>query len=499
MSQNMNLLEGENGEGVTPIRKTPVLEIDKYLAGITPYIQAQGYIMDQEYQRNQIKALVDKMAYPDSFNGLLFNELLSKFPQKQMISLNNFFIEYFKLYETLKQNRTQLANMNNNLATQAENLKNQIRESRDGTEDNKFIFKIEAFKENNLNCPIRKIGFNYKGEFLEQFLEFEEGQTECNIEFRSESDVISGNFQLFVQMIDNETSQIDTLVPCNYNKSEEKKYRIGEYELRICVTWIKSIFEFCNTKLAQIENLIENQREQIVTLNSNIIQLEAIFKQTSLNSPSIYDQEAKKNADQGTTLNQLIGVGDKVENLVLGITGQEKIIWGDVAYWLNTAVIGFLVVQFLRRFDMTQLALSFGVYSVLYDITPLKYGYYILYGTIGNLVIEVIWTLYYMSNWYVTILHEQLYGTFLRKAVLTVGWIMIITLVALIFAFWKYLLEKQFREANKNTITFELKQESAPPTGVRGQKPKSVAKRLNLAYTDSGKFTIRRFDEENEP
>ena len=52
-------------------------------------------------------------------------------------------------------------------------------------------------------------------------------------------------------------------------------------------------------------------------MNSNIIQLEAIFKQTSLNSPSIYDQEAKKNADQGTTLNQLIGVGDKVENLVL--------------------------------------------------------------------------------------------------------------------------------------------------------------------------------------
>lgn len=104
-----------------------------------------------------------------------------------------------------------------------------------------------------------------------------------------------------------------------------------------------------------------------------------------------------------------------------------------------------------------------------------------------------------MSNWYVTILHEQLYGTFLRKAVLTVGWIMIITLVALIFAFWKYLLEKQFREANKNTITFELKQESAPPTGVRGQKPKLSAKRLNLAYTDSGKVTIRRIDEENEP
>lgn len=495
----MNLLDGESGEGVPSNRKAPILEIDKYISGITPYINSNGYNMEQDYQRNQIKTLLDKMADPDSFNALLFNEILSKFPQSQMISLNNFFIEYFKLYETLKQNRTKLVKMNNNLATQAESLNNKIRESRDVAEDNKLTLKLEAYKENNLNCPIRKIGFRYNEEFLEKFLEFEDGESECTIEVGSETDVMSGKFELFVQMMDNDTIKIDTLIPGNYNKSEEKKYKIGEHDLQIYITWIKSTFEFCNTKLAEIENLIENQKEQIIILNSNIIQLETIFKQTILNSPGMYDQEAKQGAEQEATLNQLIGIGDKVENLVLEVTGQEKIIWGDVTYWLNTAVIGFLVVQFLRRFDMIQLVLSFCVYSVLYDITPLKYGYYILYGLIGNLVIEVVWTFYYMSNWSVTILHEQLYGTFLRKVVLIVGWIMIITLVALIFAFWKYLLERKFQEVNKNSINFEIKQESEPPTGVRGIKPKSISKRLNLAYTDSGKFTIRRFDEENEP
>ena len=124
---------------------------------------------------------------------------------------------------------------------------------------------------------------------------------------------------------------------------------------------------------------------------------------------------------------------------------------------------------------------------------------------IGNLILELIWILYYMSNWNVNILHEQTGGITLRKVVLIFAWVGFFASIMLIFAFWKYILERKIKETNTGDIDFVMQQEekdNPQKLKSRGKRKKEKTPRLNLRYGDSSsssRFTIRRFDEENEP
>ena len=66
-----------------------------------------------------------------------------------------------------------------------------------------------------------------------------------------------------------------------------------------------------------------------------------------------------------------------------------------------------------------------------------------------------------MSNWNVNILHEQTGGITLRKVVLIFAWVGFFASIMLIFAFWKYILERKIKETNTGDIDFVMQQETA--------------------------------------
>ena len=241
-----------------------------------------------------------------------------------------------------------------------------------------------------------------------------------------------------------------------YNETIAETYPMNDNIIKLNIIWFKNNFELMNKELAENENELQELNEKILYLNSNILNLEQIFKgklnNNNQNSDNITLEQ--NNPIDAPTLNQIIGLGDKVEDYILHISGKEQIIWEDVSYWLNVILLGVLVVQFLRRFDIIELSLCFGVFGVLYDKIDLKYSYHILFAMIGNLILELIWILYYMSNWNVNILHEQTGGITLRKVVLIFAWVGFFASIMLIFAFWKYILERKIKETNTGDIDF---------------------------------------------
>ena len=98
MSYNMDLLENESGHHAQNGSSSRVLDIDKYFDMISDEVENKGYSLDSEYPRGEIKKLVDMFSSPNSFNGILFNEMITKF-QGQTVLLKDFFIEYFTFYE----------------------------------------------------------------------------------------------------------------------------------------------------------------------------------------------------------------------------------------------------------------------------------------------------------------------------------------------------------------------------------------------------------------
>ena len=508
MSQNMELLENESDRHDKVASSSRVLDIDKYFDMITDEVENKGYSLDNDYPRGEIKKLVDMFSYPNSFNGILFNEIMAKFPGQNVL-LKDFFIEYFTFYEKFKINKKEMVTKIKKLNEQNNMLRNQMRESRDKTEEGKITLKVEYQKTENYGAPVKKVGFKFRGNYLDKFIEVEEGESEIELEFENEKDVNEGEVQLAIQTIDNNTTDLGILYPKTFNDTITETYNVDSNLIKINITWFKANFEFMSQELGQNENTLQELNDKILYLNTNILQLEAIFKEKLNNNNPNSDNITleQNNPIDAPTLNQIIGMGDKVEDYILKISGKERIIWEDVSYWLNVILCGVLVVQFLRRFDIIELSLCFGVFGVLYDKIDLKYSSHILFAMIGNLLLELIWILYYMSNWNVNILHEQTGGITLRKIVLLFAWVGFFASIALIFAFWKYILERKIKETNTGDIDFVMQQsEKENPQKLKSKgkakKKETPRQRLNLRYGDnssSSRFTIRRFDEENEP
>ena len=509
MSSHMVLLENESGHHAQAASTSRVLDIDKYFDMISDEVENKGYSLDNEYPRAEIKKLVDMFSSPNSFNGILFNEMMTKF-QGQTVSLKEFFIEYFTFYEKFKISKKEMVSRIKKLKDQNNMLKNQMRESRDKTEEEKITLKVEYPKTENYGLPVKKVGFKFRGNYLDKYIKVEEGESEIELEFGNENDINDinkGEFYLSIKTIDNDLIDLCVLHPMKYNETIAETYPMNENKIKVNIIWFKNNFELMNKELAENENELQELNEKILYLNSNILNLEQIFKgklnNNNQNSDNITLEQ--NNPIDAPTLNQIIGLGDKVEDYILHISGKEQIIWEDVSYWLNVILLGVLVVQFLRRFDIIELSLCFGVFGVLYDKIDLKYSYHILFAMIGNLILELIWILYYMSNWNVNILHEQTGGITLRKVVLIFAWVGFFASIMLIFAFWKYILERKIKETNTGDIDFVMQQEekdNPQKLKSRGKRKKEKTPRLNLRYGDSSsssRFTIRRFDEENEP
>ena len=114
-------------------------------------------------------------------------------------------------------------------------LKNQMRESRDKTEEEKITLKVEYPKTENYGLPVKQVGFKFRGSYLDKYIEVEEGESEIELEFGNENDINDinkGKFHLSIQIIDNDLIDLGVLQPMKYNETIAETYPMNENKIK---------------------------------------------------------------------------------------------------------------------------------------------------------------------------------------------------------------------------------------------------------------------------
>lgn len=479
---------------------TPEFELGEFMNEIDSEIRKHNYTLIQVLPKSEIYKLLTQINSPGNFNSTLFDDIINQVQitsQPDQYTLDAFFQEYVKHYLELRRTRELLVRNSNNLKRELSGYKAKLATSTDTTTSKALQLKLTLIQhETQLSTDeYDTIKFKINYSVLKEHLNFF-NKSECTLSFASYNEISNGLNVIASKTGSSNEASLPPFIVDKINEEIIKEYVLDKLTFELKGVLTGNVFDFYSTRIFNIENKILNDESILPVLNSKINQLEKIFNKTTpiqnyYNDHQHYGQ---------TPFDQLIGYADDIEQYIKGATGQNTINWGVVLYWLDVVMMALLFVQFLRRFDMIALILGFGVFGLVYNVIRVKYGLYMLVCLIVNLLFEIVWLFYYMTNWGVIIPHEQETGRTLRKWVIVLGWIMFVVQVAMVFVLWKFISEKKYSSIKKGKVNFKEYQ-----TIMSRFKPsidrqtKSNRFTINYKNYNEGTYDLRHESENDEP
>lgn len=479
---------------------TPEFELGEFMNEIDSEIRKHNYTLTQVLPKSEIYKLLTQINSPGNFNSTLFDDIINQVQitsQPDQYTLDAFFQEYVKHYLELRRTRELLVRNSNNLKRELSGYKAKLATSTDTTTSKALQLKLNLIQhETQLSTDeYDTIKFKINYSVLKEHLNFF-NKSECTLSFTSYNEISNGLNVIASKTGSSNEASLPPFIVDKINEEIIKEYVLDKLTFELKGVLTGNVFDFYSTRIFNIENKILNDESILPVLNSKINQLEKIFNKTTpiqnyYNDHQHYGQ---------TPFDQLIGYADDIEQYIKGATGQSTINWGVVLYWLDVVMMALLFVQFLRRFDMIALILGFGVFGLVYNVIRVKYGLYMLVCLIVNLLFEIVWLFYYMTNWGVIIPHEQETGRTLRKWVIVLGWVMFVVQVAMVFVLWKFISEKKYSSIKKGKVNFKEYQ-----TIMSRFKPsidrqtKSNRFTINYKNYNEGTYDLRHESENDEP
>ena len=480
---------------------TPEFELGEFMNEIDSEIRKHNYTLTQILPKSEIYKLLTQINSPGNFNSTLFDDIINQVQitsQPNQYTLDAFFQEYVKHYLELRRTRELLVRNSNNLKRELSSYKTKLATSTDPTPSKALQLKltlIPRVSPLNTDDDYDTIKFKINYSVLKEHLNFI-NKSECTLSFTSYNEISNGLNVIASKTGSSNEASLPPFIVDKINEEIIKEYVLDKLTFELKGVLSGNTFDFYSTRIFNIENKILNDESILPVLNSKINQLEKIFNKTTpiqnyYNDHQHYGQ---------TPFDQLICYADDIEQYIKGATGQSAINWGVVLYWLDVVMMCLLFVQFLRRFDMIALILGFGVFGLLYNVIRVKYGLYMLVCLIVNLLFEVVWLFYYMTNWGVVIPHEQETGRTLRKWVIVLGWVMFVVQVAMVFVLWKFISEKKYSSIKKGKVNFKEYQtimSKYKPSIDRQTKPNRFT--INYGNDNRGTYDLRHESENDEP
>ena len=479
---------------------TPEFELGEFMNEIDSEIRKHNYTLTQVLPKSEIYKLLTQINSPGNFNSTLFDDIINQVQitsQPDQYTLDAFFQEYVKHYLELRRTRELLVRNSNNLKRELSGYKAKLATSTDTTTSKALQLKLTLIQRGTQlsTDEYDTIKFKINYSVLKEHLNFF-NKSECTLSFTSYNEISNGLNVIASKTGSSNEASLPPFIVDKINEEIIKEYALDKLTFTLKGVLTGSLFDFYSTKIFNIENKILNDESLLPVLNSKINQLEKVFNKTT---PIQNYYNNNKHYGQ-TPFDQIIGYADDIEHYIKGATGQNTINWGTALYWLDVVMMCLLFVHFLRRFDIIALLIGFAIFGLVYNVIRIKYGLYMLVCLIVNLLFEIVWLFYYMTNWGVIIPHEQETGRTLRKWVIVLGWIMLVVQIAMIFVLWKFISEKKYSSIKKGKIHFKDYQtiiSKAKPSIDR--KGKSNRLTINYKNNNDGTYDLRNNSEDDEP
>lgn len=352
------------------------VDVDKYMAPVEEELKKLGYSIESRAFIDKIINILDKLIQPGKFSKTIFFHILdyANLNRDSHILLYDFFRSFFTVYESMKKNRDSFVNEISKDTQRMDILKSKIikwqKEEKvleSGLTNNSKI-KIHAQVinaeqnadfDNNNAYPLK---INFKIDHHHESLDL--NSLNRKLSFKVDSMQLIDHPLRFYLKQEGSEIYIDKINPKDIldNPFVYKFSHQGmSFELKFL--WMNSKINFYNKEITRLESKIEDDKENIQTLNNCIIHIEGIYSCILLINlfletfkkfmkPS-NDTNPKINAiEKPTSIGKQIEISQKIEDYVLHIIGKEVVVMDSIVFLLNKIMIPILILVFLARYEL---------------------------------------------------------------------------------------------------------------------------------------------------
>jgi len=354
----------------------------------------------------------NKLRSSNKFNRILFSHILdfkSLGKTDSPILVSEFFNSYFQVYESMRRNRDAYGAHCANLANRITEYKNQVQVERqtekvlENGQTNNSRVKIDI-KEVNLYSDISNEDVNavFNGQKLVfEYINDSEVQSSNQQstpqdslglkEIFLTSEGLNNNYQFAITNINRKISisltdrngrkQVDYFTPSEcFNFIIEKSIEIPDKgRIDLDIGYIDSNVSFINRLIVNAEQENEESHVHFDNLENSIGLLEEPFKafmdRHNQDPERQLNQEVNPNKDptkknKGGYMSELhrkeIEVSEKVENMILNVSGKKCIVWETIYFLLNKIMLGLVVLILTYRADYATVRLLFILFFSYY-------------------------------------------------------------------------------------------------------------------------------------
>lgn len=372
------------------------LDMDDYYNGIKYDLQKVGVDLSDNIFPDSLVGKLDELvqkydyAVTGKFNRVLFQHVLDfKGLNKKSgpISVSEFFVSYFQAYESMRKNRDlygrncmSLKEKINTFKIGVEKEKETERVLEDGRTNNSKvnieIKDIEVFQESSADT----IETIFKGKKILFELRDKEDDSKKGLllkEISINEECLNNRYQFVVDDIskyitisfqdDEETQVLDGFYPREmFDHVEEKLILIPEKgKIFFDIVYINSNVNYINRLIAIHEKEYEDYHVHYDNLENAIGLMEEPFKtfmdkhnsnverKKDVDSDPNYkgDIDFKNQSYEAQLKRKQMEVSEKVESIILKVSGKKNIIWDTIFFLLNKIMLSCIILVLMYRSD----------------------------------------------------------------------------------------------------------------------------------------------------
>lgn len=458
-------------------------EAEKYMNLIENELKKSGHDFSDSLLVPQIITILDNLSSPNVFNKTLFEHILSysDFDVSKPIKLKDFFLSYFQVYNSMKNNRDTLAK--DNVSTEKEI--NKLKLELSGQRQKEVVINDLITSNSKIEICYKLTENQYASSFKGIKVVFGNSILDFDVTNRIDNKAIpiKNQHQLdytidIYSISDLGDKKLDAInIKELLNTPLKRTYDFVEMEF----LWISSMVSYLERKIALFEYEMKKSKDSIAMLNTSINQLEMVLGKYFTQIP----RSQYSNIVGGTMGNEL-EVSEKIENLVLKAVGKEVIlIWDKIVFFLAKVILLSCLLQLLTRLDAITIIMCFIIIAMENKIVEKDNMYYLLGYAISSLCYDIV---YLILNWGSNEAQPAIYNKITNILVFA----NIIMKLPVCFSLWKMCLAVKLNEINNKHLEKLLK--------AKFQNEftrKDIHPRLNFAEARKDRSILREEDGNN--
>jgi hypothetical protein len=280
---------------------------------------------------------------------------------------------------------------------------------------------------------------------------------------------------------------------------------VGKIELDI--VYINSFVNYINKLITQHEIEYEENHVHFDNLESSILLLEYPFKNFMDRHNDDPERRTNTDVDPNKKVNNdktkqsyishvhrnEIEVSEKLENLILNVSGRQCIIWDTIYFLMNKIMLGCVTIVLAYRADYATLILA--LLGIAFESNNIPFNKFskLVFFLFLSMVYDFFWLLGSLSDWTETTPLEGSSLNGIRKLATVIAFVVIILKIILCFSGWRLSIIYKMKEINLLNLPEKQIRSGNVKAAVQQQKEKKRTRPVINYNRKQGTDTSLRF------